>query len=142
MMSAGHSGELTALLDDVRAGRPTAEARLVCAFYGELRRMAGGLMRRERPDHALQPSALVHEALLRLLSGQAIAGAPDRHLEAIEFSSKGTSQLEFRHTLYRGYRNWEGGVIVVMARFDGESRKAAWVTAADADEVRRTRRCT
>lgn len=71
--------ELTAILDAVRAGSPDARDRLVRAIYAELRRTAGGLMRRERPDHTLQPSALVHEALVRLLSGQALTDAPDRH---------------------------------------------------------------
>ena len=36
------------------------------AVYAELRRVARAYMRRERPDHTLQPTALVHEALLRL----------------------------------------------------------------------------
>jgi RNA polymerase sigma factor (TIGR02999 family) len=70
--------DLTTLLGEVRAGRPDAQARLVRAIYDELRRMASRLMRRERPDHTLQASALVNEALLRLLSGEALADAPDR----------------------------------------------------------------
>src|SRR5262249_42565018 len=41
------------------------------------RRVAGGLMRHERSGHTLQPSALVHEALLRLLSGEALANIPN-----------------------------------------------------------------
>jgi RNA polymerase sigma factor (TIGR02999 family) len=71
-------GDLSVILGEVRAGRPDAQDRLVRAIYGELRRTAGALMRRERPDHTLQPSALVHEALLRLLTGEALAEAPDR----------------------------------------------------------------
>jgi hypothetical protein len=63
-------------------------------------------------------------------------------LEAVAFTDKGSSQLEYRHSLYRGYHNLEGGLVVVLARFDGEFRKAAWVTAADAEELRRTRRHT
>lgn len=63
-------------------------------------------------------------------------------LEAIWFTPKGSSTLYFRHGLYRGYRNLEGGLVVVMARFDGEFRKASWVTAADAEEWRRTGRWT
>jgi RNA polymerase sigma factor (TIGR02999 family) len=35
--------------------------------YGELRRLAAGYLRRERPEHTLQPTALVHEAYVRLL---------------------------------------------------------------------------
>jgi len=76
-------GDLSAILSEIRAGRPDARDRLVRAIYGELRRTAGGLMRRERRDHTLQASALVHEALLRLLSGEALAEVADRrHLYA------------------------------------------------------------
>jgi RNA polymerase sigma factor (TIGR02999 family) len=82
-MEAEGRGDLTAILSEVRAGRPDAQDRLIRAIYGELRRTAGGLMRRERRDHTLQASALVHEALLRLLSGEALAAIPDRrHLYA------------------------------------------------------------
>src|SRR3954470_5673095 len=69
---------LTDILGGVRAGRPGDRDRLVRAIYGELRRIAGGLMRRERPGHTLQPSALVHEALIRLLDGDALADVPNR----------------------------------------------------------------
>ncbi|KAB2840237.1 MAG: sigma-70 family RNA polymerase sigma factor [Burkholderiales bacterium] len=41
--------------------------RLLPAVYDDLRRLARSYMRRERPDHTLQPTALVHEACLRLL---------------------------------------------------------------------------
>ena len=40
--------------------------------------MATGLMRREQPDHSLQPSALVNEALIRLFDGNVLARAQDR----------------------------------------------------------------
>jgi RNA polymerase sigma factor (TIGR02999 family) len=78
VVNAEGPGELTALLREVRAGDPDAQGRLVEAIYAELRRMAGGMMRRERADHTLQASALVHEALIRLLRGQAIADVRDR----------------------------------------------------------------
>ncbi len=61
-------------------------------------------------------------------------------LEAIWFSPKGSATIDFRHRLYRGYRGLEGGLIVVHARFDGELRKAAWVSEADTVEWRRSRR--
>jgi RNA polymerase sigma-70 factor (ECF subfamily) len=41
--------------------------RLFHEVYRELRRIAGGMMSRERPDHTLQPTALVHEAYLKLV---------------------------------------------------------------------------
>ena len=46
-----------------------ADERLFGAVATELRRIAGAYMRRERPDHTLQPTALVNEAYLRLVDG-------------------------------------------------------------------------
>jgi RNA polymerase sigma factor (TIGR02999 family) len=70
--------ELTTLLDAIRAGDAGARDELVELVYVELRRLAGGLMRRERPDHTLQPTALVHEALPRLLHPDVLGGAHNR----------------------------------------------------------------
>ena len=58
--------ELTRLLQAWAAGDSGARDRVVPLVYHELRRLAGGFMKRERGDHTLQPTALVHEALLRL----------------------------------------------------------------------------
>jgi len=60
-------GEVTQLLIEIRKGNKEAEAKLIPLVYGELRRIARGYMRGERPDHTLQPTALVHEAYLRLV---------------------------------------------------------------------------
>jgi RNA polymerase sigma factor (TIGR02999 family) len=59
-------GEVTLLLAEMRAGRKDALTRLVPLVYKELRRLAGHYMRDERAGHTLQPTALVHEAYLRL----------------------------------------------------------------------------
>jgi RNA polymerase sigma-70 factor, ECF subfamily len=61
------AGDITNLLLDVRAGNVDAMARLMPIVYRELRRLAANYMRQERPDHTLQPTALVHEAYLRLV---------------------------------------------------------------------------
>ena len=59
-------GEVTMLLQKVRSGDPHAQDRLISLIYGELRRLAGHRMRAERDGHTLTPTALVHEAWLRL----------------------------------------------------------------------------
>ncbi len=51
------------------AGVPEAMLSIV---YGELRRLAASYLRRERPGHTLQPTALVHEAYVRLLDQRQI----------------------------------------------------------------------
>jgi RNA polymerase sigma-70 factor (ECF subfamily) len=59
-------GEVTQLLAQLRAGQRDAESKLIPLVYAELRRLAAHYLRGERPDHTLQPTALVHEAYLRL----------------------------------------------------------------------------
>jgi len=63
----GARQEVTTLLGELRLGRKDAYDRLMPVVYRELRRIAGGLMRAERPNHTLDPTALVHEAFLRLV---------------------------------------------------------------------------
>lgn len=55
------------LLERARAGDPGAAQELMPIVYGELRSLAAGQMRSERKDITLQPTALVHEAWLRLV---------------------------------------------------------------------------
>ncbi len=62
------AGEVTRLLVDLRRESPDAEAKLAPLIYSHLHRLAASYMRRERPDHTLQPTALVNEAYLRLIS--------------------------------------------------------------------------
>src|SRR5262245_10818335 len=59
--------DLTTLLGRWRTGTRDDQERLFEAVVGELRRTAGAYMRRERGNHTLQPTALVHEAYLRLI---------------------------------------------------------------------------
>ncbi len=57
----------TQLLADMRDGSPAASERLFPLVYDEMHALAEQVFRRERPGHTLQPTALVHEAYLRLV---------------------------------------------------------------------------
>ena len=59
---------ITLLLQDIASGDKQAVDRLVPLLYPELRRLARGYLRNERPGHTLQPTALVHEAYARLVN--------------------------------------------------------------------------
>jgi RNA polymerase sigma factor (TIGR02999 family) len=59
-------GDLTLLLRAWSAGESQAAERLLPLVYDDLRRRAARQLRRERPGHSLRPTALVHEAWLRL----------------------------------------------------------------------------
>jgi RNA polymerase sigma-70 factor (ECF subfamily) len=59
--------EVTLLLGQLAKGNESAASKLIPIVYDELRRLAASYMRRERPDHTLQPTALVNEAYLKLI---------------------------------------------------------------------------
>jgi|SRR5215471_8289291 len=61
------SGEITRLLTEVTNGNRQAVNQLIPLVYSELRKMARRYLSRERRDHTLQPTALVHEAYLKLV---------------------------------------------------------------------------
>jgi RNA polymerase sigma factor (TIGR02999 family) len=62
---------LTLILGRARAGDEKARGELLVLVYDELRQVASGMMRRERADHTLSPTAVVNEAVVKLL-GEAV----------------------------------------------------------------------
>lgn len=80
LMDAAHNNNLAgygagldvgALLEDVVRRRPGAEAELLEIVYVELRSIAGSFFKSQRAEHTLQPTALVHEAYLKMMGGSA-----------------------------------------------------------------------
>jgi RNA polymerase sigma factor (TIGR02999 family) len=59
--------DVTRILSQIESGDPAAAEQLLPLVYNELRRLAGHRMAQESPDHTLQPTALVHEAYIRLV---------------------------------------------------------------------------
>jgi RNA polymerase sigma factor (TIGR02999 family) len=70
--------DVTRLLDAAAAGDRRAAAGLLPLVYDELRKLAAARMAAESPDHTLQPTALVHEAYLRLVGPADAARWDDR----------------------------------------------------------------
>src|SRR5271154_1474719 len=66
------SQEVTVLLSALTRGDDGAASKLIPLVYAELRRLAGSYMRRERSDHTLQATALVHEAYLKLVDQRSV----------------------------------------------------------------------
>jgi len=66
------SQDVTLLLSALTRGDDAAASKLVPVVYGELRRLADNYMRRERVDHTLQATALVHEAYLKLVEQRSV----------------------------------------------------------------------
>lgn len=66
-MSETSTQQVTQLLVNWSNGDQSALEQLTPLVYSELRRLAGRYLRKERPDHTLQSTALVHEAFIRLI---------------------------------------------------------------------------
>jgi RNA polymerase sigma factor (TIGR02999 family) len=77
------SSHITVLLHRLREGESTALDELMPLVYGELHRMAIVFMRRQRPGHTLQPTALVNEAFLKLFEGTQPQFADRAHFLAL-----------------------------------------------------------
>ena len=77
-MGAEPRRDLTLILGRARAGDERARSDLIAMVYDELRQVAARLMRRERQDHTLPPTAVVHEAVIRLLGDAVFDKSPDR----------------------------------------------------------------
>src|SRR5262245_22016089 len=69
-MEKPSSHDVTRLLREWRSGDQQALEQLTALVYDELRRLAAHYIRRERPDHTLQATALINEAYLRLIGQQ------------------------------------------------------------------------
>ena len=82
-MQSASSGVVTGLLQAWSAGNPTAQEELLPLVYQELRRRAAGHLRRDRSGHTLQPTALVHEAYLRLVDQRDVDWQSRTHFFAL-----------------------------------------------------------
>ncbi|MCZ6815172.1 MAG: ECF-type sigma factor [Planctomycetota bacterium] len=99
--------ETTLILQEMVQGRPEAAAQLLPLVYAELRAVAGSYFRQERADHTLEPTALVHEAFIKLVAAN--AGWKDRaHFMAVASSAMRQILVDHarkRITERRGGRN-------------------------------------
>jgi RNA polymerase sigma factor (TIGR02999 family) len=108
--------EVTTLLRAWRQGDPCALDRLMPLVYKELRRRAGRYLGGERMNHTLQPTALVHEAFLRLISTTDVEWQDRAHFFAIAATNMRRILVDSARA--RRYQKRGGGAINVT--FDEE----------------------
>src|SRR5579871_3459771 len=70
--------EVTSILSAIEQGDPQAAEQLLPLVYDELRRLAAQRLAQEKPGQTLQPTALVHEAYLRLVDTEHVRGWDSR----------------------------------------------------------------
>lgn len=113
-MASSSPHDVTLWLKAWSGGDASALEKLVPLVYGELRRRARRFMGRERAGPSLSPTALIHEAYLRLLGSKPLAARDRGHFYAL--SSRLMRQILVDHARARGSRKRGGGAATV--RFD------------------------
>ena len=98
---------VTKLLNELADGRVDAEADVMPLVYEELRSLASACFRRERADHTLQPTALVHEAWLRLVGQQDMHFDSRKHFYAL--AAKAMRNILVNHARDRQRQKRGGG---------------------------------
>lgn len=86
--------------------RSPAFDRLIPAVYDEVRAVAAAYLSRERPDHTLQPTALVHEAYLKLQRGGV---APEGRIHLLALAAAAMRQILVDHARARAAQKRGGG---------------------------------
>src|SRR5262245_40220573 len=111
---------VTTLLARWRDGEPEALEELSPLVYQELRRIAGGLLLRERSGHTLQPTALAHEAFLRLCGD-----IPDVDWQSrahfLGIAGRLMRQVLVQHARIRAAEKRGGGALTVSLEELGEA---------------------
>lgn len=101
--------QVTQILGELVAGDDSAASRLLPLVYEELRALAGHIMKGERNDHTLQPTALVHEAYIRLVGAGQTEWKGRTHFLAV--ASRAMRRLLINHArdrraVKRGGGDW------------------------------------
>ena len=105
------SNDVTQLLVQWSEGSESAFEALAPLVYNELRQRARNYLRHERPDHTLQPTALLHEAYLRMIGEHLPAWQNRAHFFAI--ASRAMRQILVDHARRRGAGKRGSGVVDV-----------------------------
>lgn len=83
IMDPDTSGDVTRLLASIKGGSHDALAKVLPLVYDELHTLAERALRGERPDHTLQPTALINEAYLRLADQSGVKWQSRSHFVAV-----------------------------------------------------------
>jgi len=113
MISRGNSDEIGAALSSLELGDKHGLDALIPVLYKELQRVAGAFLAHERPDHTLQPTALVHEAYLRLVGQRQVDWSS--RAQIIGLAATMMRRILVRHAQSRKgrKRNWGSRVPLV-----------------------------
>jgi RNA polymerase sigma factor (TIGR02999 family) len=121
---------VTVLLNELSGGNKDAFDKLLPLVYQELRRLADGYLRRERGTHTLQPTALVHEAYLRLV-GEDIAWENRAHFFGIAARTMRQILVDYARAHKAQKRGAGGAKLVLDEAIDFSEERASELVALD-----------
>lgn len=127
-------GDVTIILLSASAGSAEASARLYEMLYVELGRIAARHLRRERPDHTLQPTELVHEAYVRLVDYSRCEWRDRAHFLAVASCAMRRILVDHARTRTRGKR-WGGVDRVPLEQALSQSADVAHAVVVEMDRA-------
>jgi RNA polymerase sigma-70 factor (ECF subfamily) len=125
--------EVTVLLRAWGGGSEKALDRLAPLVYRELRQMAGRMMAAERPNHTLQPTALVNEAYLRLVDARQVSWQDRAHFFGI--CARAMRQILVDHARSRTSAKRGGGEVALELEEGLVAARAPEVNLLELDDV-------
>ena len=126
---------VTLWLGRLREGDPEALERVLPMVYDELRVLARAQLRGERPDHTLSPTALVHEAYMRLAGREELSPTNRHHFFAVAAQAMRRVLIDYARTRNRKKRGaGESPVTVELALLAGETEAEDLLALDDAIE--------
>jgi RNA polymerase sigma factor (TIGR02999 family) len=123
--------EVTMLLSALTRGDEDAASKLMPLVYAELRRLAGSYMRRERVDHTLQATALVHEAYLKLIDQRSVNWQSRAHFFGVSAQLMRRILIDHARGLARDKRGGEQKKVSLDEVFLFAERQADELLAVD-----------
>jgi RNA polymerase sigma factor (TIGR02999 family) len=127
------SGDITGLLRGAAEGDPQAFGRLVPLVYEELRGIAHGKLRLERPGHTLDTTALVHEAYLKLVGQTRVTWQNRSHFFAVASEAMRRILIDYAKQRRAGKRG--GGAVHLPLDDAAEQVPDAWLSEPQAEEL-------
>ncbi len=127
----GQEPDITQLLHELSQGSPDALDRLMPIVYHELRRIAHGQLRRERPGHTLNTTALVHEAYLKLVNIRQVEWRDRAHFFAVAARVMRRVLIDYARARKREKRGGEAVQVPLVEALDLPVEQADDLLALD-----------
>jgi RNA polymerase sigma factor (TIGR02999 family) len=127
--------DITEILREWSSGNQEALDKLMPLVYDELHRQAAQYLRRERPDHTLQTTALIHEAYLKLIDQRDVDWESRTHFFAIAAQAMRRILVDYAKTRNREKRGGAAKTLPLEEAFEVQAKEEKSVDLIALDEA-------